>query len=61
VDIDSSTLNTEDLAYAQSLTIDDIMEMEFDGAVIAADGCHVDPDGKCPHGHQSPLITLSYI
>jgi hypothetical protein len=22
-----------------------------------ADGCYVEPDGKCPHGYRSPLLV----
>ena len=30
-----------------------------DGAVVATeDGCHVEPDGTCPHGFESPLRRL---
>lgn len=33
-----------------------------DGAVlIAPDGCYVEPDGRCPHGHVSPLLTMGLI
>lgn len=26
-----------------------------------ADGCEVEPDGKCPHGYSSPLLLLGII
>lgn len=32
-----------------------------DGVVKATDGCRVEPDGHCPHGHVSWLIYLGYI
>ena len=51
----------EDAAYARTLSTDDIEEMLFDGDVIAADGCQVDPDGRCPHGYRSPLLTIGLI
>jgi len=27
----------------------------------ATDGCEVEPDGTCPHGHASWLMYLGYI
>jgi hypothetical protein len=27
----------------------------------ATDGCQVEPDGSCPHGHVSWLIYLGFI
>jgi hypothetical protein len=30
----------------------------LDGDCEATDGCHVEPDGVCPHGHPSWLIRL---
>ena len=32
-----------------------------DGSVQATqDGCHVEPDGKCPHGYMSPQMRLLF-
>lgn len=31
------------------------------GIVNATDGCHVEPDGYCPHGHASWMLRLGYI
>jgi len=31
------------------------------GAAKATDGCRVEPDGVCPHGHQSWLLRLGMI
>ncbi len=28
---------------------------------VTADGCHVEADGICPHGYQSPLLLLGMI
>ena len=28
------------------------------GVARATDGCKVEPDGKCPHGHSSWLLIL---
>jgi hypothetical protein len=35
--------------------------MEAEGLVPATDGCHVEPDGSCPHGHPSWLVRLGLI
>jgi hypothetical protein len=32
-----------------------------DGIVKATDGCKVEPDGECPHGHVSWLRYLGMI
>jgi hypothetical protein len=33
-----------------------------DGSVVATqDGCHVEPDGTCPHGYPSPMLRLDMI
>ena len=33
----------------------------FDGVCEATDGCEVEPDGMCPHGHPSWLLQLGMI
>lgn len=33
----------------------------FDGDCEATDGCVVDPDGRCLHGHSSWLILMGLI
>ena len=30
---------------------DELWAMLFDGVCPATDGCDVEPDGTCPHGH----------
>lgn len=30
---------------------EEFWDMLFDGACPATDGCEVEPDGTCPHGH----------
>ena len=32
-------------------TGEDLWAMVFDGSCPATDGCEVEPDGTCPHGH----------
>jgi hypothetical protein len=31
------------------------------GATDCPDGCHVEPDGHCPHGFESAGLTLGVI
>lgn len=38
-----------------------VEEWCFDSVVEATDGCEVEPDGWCPHGHVSWLIYLNLI
>lgn len=33
----------------------------FDGVAEATDGCTVEPDGVCEHGHSSWLLVLGFI
>ncbi|MDH3662242.1 MAG: hypothetical protein OEU92_19810 [Alphaproteobacteria bacterium] len=41
---------------------DDIVAMLTDQIETeATDGCHVDPDGVCPHGHPSWLVVLKLV
>ena len=35
--------------------------MEEGGGCEATDGCWVEPDGTCPHGHPSWLLYLGMI
>ena len=32
-----------------------------EGIAKATDGCQVEPDGTCEHGHHSWLLSLGYI
>ena len=38
-----------------------IEEWVFDSVCEATDGCTVEPDGICPHGHPSWLLALGLI
>jgi hypothetical protein len=41
---------------------DEQLERWFDdGVCMATDGCWVEPDGTCPHGHPSWLLYLGMI
>jgi len=42
-------------------SIEDLMEWESQGGCEATDGCWVEPDGICPHGHVSWLRYLGLI
>lgn len=35
---------------------EELSEMVFDGVASATDGCSVEPDGVCEHGHPSWLL-----
>ena len=40
----------------------DLMDMDSDGGDHeATDGCWVEPDGECEHGHPSWLIAMGLI
>ena len=36
-------------------------EWDMDGVAEATDGCRVEPDGVCEHGHPSWLLALGMI
>jgi hypothetical protein len=42
-------------------TIEDLEEWMQDSVCDATDGCQVEPDGWCEHGHVSWLIYLGLI
>lgn len=42
-------------------SMDDLEYWTFDGVAEATDGCTVEPDGVCPHGHPSWLLALGLI
>ena len=42
-------------------SMDELEFWSFDGIAEATDGCQVEPDGTCPHGHVSWLIHLEFI
>lgn len=39
----------------------DLSEMVFDSICEATDGCTVEPDGTCEHGHPSWLLHFGLI
>lgn len=42
-------------------SMDELEQSAFDGVCEASDGCDVEPDGVCPHGHPSWLLRLGFI
>lgn len=42
-------------------TEDELEEMISEAVCEATDGCLVEPDGICPHGHPSWLVALGWI
>lgn len=40
---------------------EELQEQAFDGICEATDGCSVEPDGICEHGHPSWLVKLGYV
>lgn len=41
--------------------VDALLDMMDEDEADATDGCTVEPDGECPHGHPSWLIVESLI
>jgi hypothetical protein len=39
----------------------ELQEWDCDGGCYATDGCWVEPDGECEHGHPSWLIHWGLI
>jgi hypothetical protein len=48
-------------AVSECPDIDTLYEWVSDGIAESTDGCNVEPDGYCPHGHASWLIVLGFI
>ncbi len=42
-------------------TVEQLMAWDFDGICEATDGCRVEPDGRCPHGHTSWLRLVGIV
>jgi len=42
-------------------SLDQLMEMGAQGGCEATDGCWVEVDGICPHGHPSWLLYLEFV
>jgi hypothetical protein len=42
-------------------TIEQLEEWEAEGGCETPDGCWVEPDGTCEHGHESWLLKMGFI
>lgn len=42
-------------------TMDELEHWVMEGYAEATDGCEVEPDGICPHGKESWLISMGFI
>jgi hypothetical protein len=42
-------------------SMDELLDMVHEGVVEATDGCDVEPDGMCEHGHPSWLLAMDMI
>lgn len=42
-------------------TMEQLEEWVGDGIAEATDGCRVEPDGFCEHGHNSWLVVLGWV
>jgi hypothetical protein len=42
-------------------TIETLMAWEIDGVGEATDGCRVEPDGRCPHGHPAWMLVVGLL
>ncbi len=42
-------------------TIEDLEQMIMEGVAEATDGCQIEPDGVCEHGHPSWLLRFGLI
>lgn len=48
-------------ATEQEPSMEQLHEWVIDGVAEATDGCSVEPDGRCAHGHSSWLIMKGLI
>jgi len=58
---DTTEIARADVEYAEGLDFSELEGIMSEGVAETADGCIVEPDGRCPHGHRSPLLLLGYI
>jgi hypothetical protein len=42
-------------------TITQLQAWVLDSVCDATDGCQVEPDGRCPHGHESWLLVYGLV
>ena len=54
-------IRAADIEWANGFDIEDLFDAMDDSGVETADGCWVEHDGVCPHGHRSPFRVLGVI
>ena len=42
-------------------SLEALRRQSFDGVCEATDGCQVEPDGHCPHGHESWMLVIGIV
>lgn len=47
--------------FADAIAMLDAYTSESMMPALCEAGCQVEPDGKCPHGHPSPLRLLGFV
>lgn len=58
---DPETRKIRHVATEPTPSMEQLEEWVYDSVCEATDGCIVEPDGRCPHGHQSWLLRLGLI
>jgi hypothetical protein len=57
-------LKISEVAKEQGMTVEELLTTYGEDSVMPAcceEGCMVEPDGKCEHGHPSILLALGMI
>lgn len=57
----TTEVGPEEMSWAQGFTDVQFEMMVLHGGTKTFDGCFVEPDGFCHHGHWSPLVLLGLI
>lgn len=58
---DPTTGRTRHKATTKVPALATLERWSSDGVARATDGCRVEPDGRCEHGHQSWMLRLGII
>lgn len=54
-------MTLQEKMWLSTIDMDELETIMAEGTAETYDGCIVEPDGVCEHGHQSPLLLLGYI
>ena len=54
-------LGERHIATVKAPSIETMERWMYDGVARATDGCRIEPDGICEHGHQSWLLKSGLI